>query len=208
VKRGAYAHPTAIVESTDVGTGTRVWAFAHVLAGARVGRNCNVGDHCFIESGVRVGDNVTIKNGVMLWDGVTVEDDVFIGPGVVFTNDPVPRSPRFAGVAARYRSRNWIRPTTVERGASLGANATVLCGLRIGRFAMIGAGAVVTRNVPPHALATGVPARVRGHVCACGVRLTFSRGAARCAGCGLAFRLRAGRLVQIDRAGRTPKSGR
>ena len=198
MKRGAYAHPQAIVEATDVGTGTRVWAFAHVLAGARVGRDCNVGDHCFIESGVRVGDNVTIKNGVMLWDGVTVENDVFIGPGVVFTNDPTPRSPRFARVAARYRSRDWIRTTIVERGASLGANATILCGLRIGRFAMIGAGAIVTRDVPPHALAVGAPARVCGHVCECGVRLKVSRGAARCADCGLVFRLRRGRLAPAD----------
>ena len=198
MKRSVFVHPNAIVESTTVGSGSRIWAFAHVLAGARVGRNCNVGDHCYIEAGVSIGDNVTIKNGVMLWDGVIVEDDVFIGPGVVFTNDLVPRSPRFLRVAARYARRDWIEHTTVERGASLGANATILCGLRIGRFAMVGAGAVVTSDVPPHVLVLGNPARPRGHVCECGQRLAFSRGVARCKNCDLEFRRRGGGLVAVE----------
>jgi acetyltransferase-like isoleucine patch superfamily enzyme len=140
-----FQHPSALVESTAVGAGTRIWAFAHVLKGARIGGHCNVGDHCFVEGGARIGDNVTIKNGVAIWDGVVVRDNVFVGPFAVFTNDLAPRSPRFPAAAQRYASKGWLSRTVVEEGASIGANATILCGLRIGRFAMIGAGTVVTR---------------------------------------------------------------
>jgi UDP-2-acetamido-3-amino-2,3-dideoxy-glucuronate N-acetyltransferase len=169
-----------LVESAAIGQGTRIWAFAHVLKGARVGRHCNIGDHCFIEGGARIGNNVTVKNGVAVWEGVVVRDNAFIGPFAVFTNDLVPRSPRFPGAAMRYESKAWLSRTVLEEGASIGANATILCGLRIGRFAMIAAGAVVTRDVPPHALMVGVPARQAAWVCECGTRLATVERAVPC----------------------------
>ena len=151
---GVMVHSHALVESPHVGTGTRVWAFAHILPDARIGADCNVCDGVFIENDVVVGDRVTIKCGVQLWDGVTLEDDVFVGPNATFTNDPFPRS----------RVRHELQRTTVRRGASIGANATLLPGVEIGSGAMVGAGAVVTRNVPPNAIVTGNPARITGYV--------------------------------------------
>jgi acetyltransferase-like isoleucine patch superfamily enzyme len=152
---GPFIHPQALCESPDVGTGTRVWAFAHILPGARVGADCNVCDGVFIEGGATVGDRVTIKCGVQLWDGVTIEDDVFVGPNATFTNNPFPRSRAWLAVNAR---------TVVRRGASIGANATILPSLEIGAGAMIGAGAVVTRSVPANAIVAGNPARIIGYV--------------------------------------------
>jgi acetyltransferase-like isoleucine patch superfamily enzyme len=150
-----FFHPNALCESEEIGPGTRVWAFAHVLAGARIGADCNICDGVFIENDVVIGDRVTIKCGVQVWDGITLEDDVFIGPNATFTNDPFPRSKIYPDAFAR---------TTVGRGASIGANATILPGLRIGVNAMIGAGAVVTRSVPAHAIVVGNPARIKGYV--------------------------------------------
>jgi len=132
-----------------------VWAFAHILSGARIGRDCNICDHVFIENDVIVGDRVTIKCGVQLWDGTTVEDDVFVGPNAAFTNDSFPRSKQYP---------LQFQKTTVRRGASIGANATILPGLTIGEEAMVGAGSVVTRDVPPHAIVVGNPARIKGYV--------------------------------------------
>jgi UDP-2-acetamido-3-amino-2,3-dideoxy-glucuronate N-acetyltransferase len=152
--RDVLVHDRALCESEDLGEGTRIWAFAHVLPGARIGRDCNICDGVFIEGEAIVGDRVTVKSGVQLWNGIVLEDDVFVGPNATFTNDPFPRS------------RAWIEhPTTVVRAtASIGANATILPGLEIGRGAMVGAGAVVTRPVPPHAIVTGNPARIQGYV--------------------------------------------
>jgi acetyltransferase-like isoleucine patch superfamily enzyme/dTDP-4-dehydrorhamnose 3,5-epimerase-like enzyme len=150
-----FVHPQGICESSNVGDETRIWAFAHVLPGARLGAACNVCDNVFIENDVVVGDRVTIKCGVQLWDGVTVEDDVFIGPNATFTNDPFPRSKRYPPEFAR---------TTVKRGASIGANATILPGVTIGANAMIGAGAVVVRSVPSNSIVVGNPARIVGYV--------------------------------------------
>jgi UDP-2-acetamido-3-amino-2,3-dideoxy-glucuronate N-acetyltransferase len=166
-----FAHPTAIVESDDVGAGTRIWAYAHVLPGASIGRDCNVGDHCFVEGGASVGDAVTLKNGTAVWEGVTLEDGVFVGPGAVFTNDLRPRSPRYEDAAARYADDGWLQTTTVRRGATIGAGAVILPGIEVGAYAMVAAGAVVTRDVPSHALVVGSPARAAGWVCACGARL-------------------------------------
>lgn len=149
-----FIHPQAIVESRKIGAKTRVWAFTHVLAGAAVGEDCNICDHVFIENDVVVGDRVTIKSGVQLWDGVRLEDDVFIGPNATFTNDPLPRSKHHL---ERYPE------TVVENGASLGANCTILPGLNIGRGAMVAAGAVVTRSVPPGAIVSGVPASISSY---------------------------------------------
>jgi acetyltransferase-like isoleucine patch superfamily enzyme len=150
-----FRHDLAVVESSSVGPGTRVWAFAHVLPGARIGADCNICDHVFIENDVVVGDRVTIKSGVQLWDGVTLEDDVFVGPNATFTNDPFPRS--------RQRPDRFL-PTVVRRGASIGANATILPGLTIGERAMVGAGCVVTHDVPANAIVVGNPARIVGYV--------------------------------------------
>ena len=148
-------HPKAICESINIGENTRIWAFAHILPGAIIGRDCNICDGVFVENDVRVGDRVTVKCGVQLWDGVTLEDDVFIGPNVTFTNDPFPRSRQPPAQFSR---------TRVERGASIGANATILPGINIGRAAMVGAGAVVLRDVPNHAIVAGNPACIVGYV--------------------------------------------
>lgn len=178
-------HPAALVESDRIGPGTRVWAFAHVMTGATVGADCNLGDHSFVESGARIGNRVTLKNQVSVWAGVTLEDDVFVGPGVVFTNDRHPRSPRMPQVRGRYRRpEDWLLPTVVERGASIGANATVLPGIRVGRYSMIGAGAVVTADVPPFALVVSSPARQIGDVCRCGQKLNGSYRTTTCNHCG------------------------
>lgn len=151
MREGAFVHPAAIVEEgSSIGAGTRVWAFAHVMAGAVIGADCNICDNTFVEGGVTVGDRVTLKNGVYLWEGLTVEDDVFIGPNATFTNDRFPRS--------RQRPYELLR-TAIRQGASVGANATVIGGVTIGARAMVGAGAVVTADVPPDTLVVGVPAR-------------------------------------------------
>jgi len=167
-----FVHHMALCESDTIGAGTRIWAFAHVMKAAQIGKDCNIGDHAFIESGAKIGDRVTIKNGVMIWNGITIEDDVFIGPGVVFMNDRFPRSPPMAGALAvthRYSDEaRWLARTNVERGASIGAAAVVRCEVKIGAFAAVAAGAVVTKNVPAHRLVLGVPAREVGWVCICG----------------------------------------
>lgn len=150
-----FIHPQALCESAQVGPGTRVWAFAHVLPGASIGADCNICDQVFIENEVTVGDRVTVKCGVQLWDGVVLEDDVFVGPNATFTNDIFPRS--------RQHLPEYPK-TIVRRGASIGANATILPGLTIGARAMVGAGAVVTRSVPPNAIVVGNPAKIVGYV--------------------------------------------
>lgn len=152
-----FAHPQALVETDQIGANTRIWAFAHILPGAAVGADCNICDHVFLENDVVVGDRVTIKCGVQLWDGTRIEDDVFIGPNATFTNDSFPRSKQFP---------ESFPCTLVQQGASVGANATLLPGITIGRKAMVGAGAVVTRNVPPNAIVMGSPARITGYVSA------------------------------------------
>lgn len=164
---GVQVHSLGLCESSDVGAGTRVWAWAHILPGARVGRDCNVCDHAYIEGGAVVGDRVTVKNAVLLWDGVTVEDDVFLGPNVVFTNDLRPR-------AHVKKKPEELVSTLVRRGATIGANATIVCGIEIGEHAFVAAGSVLTRNVLPHALVAGNPATQVGWVCRCGQRLDAS----------------------------------
>jgi UDP-2-acetamido-3-amino-2,3-dideoxy-glucuronate N-acetyltransferase len=152
-----YQHETAIVETTSIGEGTRIWAFAHILPGATIGSECNICDHTFIENDVVVGDRVTIKCGVQLWDGIRLESDVFVGPNTSFTNDMFPRS-------KHHQPDSLLLKTVVKCGASIGANATILPGITIGERAMVGAGSVVTQNVPPDAIVTGNPAKVVGYV--------------------------------------------
>lgn len=147
-------HPQAIVETSTIGANTRVWAFAHILPGARIGKDCNICDLTFIENDVTLGDRITVKCGVQLWDGVVLEDDVFVGPNATFTNDHFPRSKQYLSEPDR---------TIVRRGASIGANATILSGVTIGEHAMVGAGAVVTKSVPPYAIVVGNPARITGY---------------------------------------------
>ncbi len=154
-------HPNALVsDAAHVGEGTRVWAFANILAGAQVGSHCNICDGCFIEKGAVVGHHVTLKNHVCVWDGVTLEDDVFVGAGSAFINDRYPRS---------NRKDAWVlEKILVKKGATIGANATVMCGVTIGTYALVAAGAVVTKDVPDFAVVAGNPARVVGRACRCG----------------------------------------
>ena len=159
-----YVHPKALVESAEIGPGTRVWAFVHVLKGAVLGKDCNIGDHCFIESGVTIGDDVVIKNGVSIWNGVSIENKVFVGPNVSFTNDHVPRAKMY---------HDEYEKILVKVGASIGSNATIVAPRVIGRYAVIGAGAVVTQDVPDFGLVYGNPARLQGWMCECGKRLVF-----------------------------------
>lgn len=177
MKAGVFIHPQALVESDDIGEGTRIWSFAHVMKGARIGSGCNLGDGAFVETGAVVGDRVTVKNGVCIWDGVEVGDDVFLGPNAVLTNVKNPR------VGYR-RSREQFDRTVLGRGATIGANATIVCGLRVGAWSFVGAGAVVIRHVPDHALVVGNPARQIAWVCRCCQRLPEDLV---CTGCGLAF---------------------
>lgn len=181
-----YLHPKALVEASDIGAGTRVWAFAHVMKGARVGRNCNIGDHCFIEAGAILGDNVTVKNGVSVWENVTIEDNVFLGPNCVFINDPNPR-------AYIKKSPRNLGKTLVRANATVGANASILCSLAIGRHAFVGAGAVVLRSVPDFALIVGNPGRQIGWMCYCARRLGLAADCpvtteCSCKHCGRVFR--------------------
>lgn len=181
---GVFVHDRALCESDDIGAGTRVWAFAHVMAGARIGRGCNICDHAFVEGGARLGDNVTVKNNVLVWDGVTVENDVFLGPNVVFTNDMNPRA------GFKRSPEEYLVRTLVRQGATIGAGATIVCGVTLGQAAFVGAGSVVVRDVPARAVVVGNPARQIGWVCDCGERL--SEGLA-CSSCG--------RVYEVDGAG-------
>jgi acetyltransferase-like isoleucine patch superfamily enzyme len=182
VSESFFKHALALVESEQVGRDTRVWAWAHVMKGARVGADCNIGEHCFIEQGVVLGDRVTVKNGVAVWEGVTCEDDVFLGPNAALTNYMRPRSKVYL---------DHVVPTLLKKGASVGANATLVCGITVGRYALIGAGSVVTRDVPDHGLVVGNPARLRGHVCICSETLEFHGNEAVCR-CGKRYERQSG----------------
>jgi len=172
-----FAHPSACVdEPCEIGEGTKIWHFSHVMAKSRIGRNCNLGQNVLVSPDVIIGNNVKIQNNVSLYTGVHLEDDVFCGPSMVFTNVINPRS-------AINRKAEYL-PTLVKRGATLGANSTIVCGVTIGKHAFVGAGAVVTKDVPDHALVVGVPARQAGWMCFCGVRLEVKDGLGTCAACG------------------------
>ena len=176
-----YAHPTASVDpGALVGDQTKVWHYSHVMEGARIGRDCILGQNVFVGRNVRIGKGVKVQNNVSVYEGVELEDYVFCGPSMVFTNVINPRS--------EIERKQQFQQTLVKQGATLGANCTVLCGLNIGRYALAGAGAVVTRDVPDYALVVGVPARAQGWVCECGERLTFESGVSRCSICHKRYR--------------------
>lgn len=170
-----------------IGPGTRIWAFAHVLSGARIGAECNICDQVFIENDVRLGDRVTVKCAVQLWDGLTVEDDCFIGPNATFTNDQHPRSKQYP---------EQFLKTVLKTGCSIGANATILPGLTIGRWAMIGAGSVVTRDVPDFGLVVGNPARWKGWVCRCAQKLENNVSGTALCKCGRSYRINTNQTIE------------
>jgi UDP-2-acetamido-3-amino-2,3-dideoxy-glucuronate N-acetyltransferase len=184
---GASIHESSVVDRPcRIGTGTRIWHYCHIMPDARIGAHCTLGQNVFVGRGVRIGDHVKIQNNVSVFEGVTLEDDVFCGPSVVFTNVVNPRS--------EIARKDQYRPTLVRRGATVGANATILCGHTIGPYAFVGAGAVVTRDVPAYALVVGNPARRTGWVCRCGVRLPAGPTLLRCPECRATYRRRGARL--------------
>jgi UDP-2-acetamido-3-amino-2,3-dideoxy-glucuronate N-acetyltransferase len=175
-----YVHPSSFLdEGAVVGAGTKIWHFCHVMKGAVIGERSSLGQNVVVMPGTKIGNNVKIQNNVSIYEGVHLEDDVFCGPSCVFTNVLNPRS--------HVSRKHEYRPTLVKRGASIGANATIVCGTTLGEFAFIGAGAVVTSDVPAYGLMVGVPARRVGWMCQCGERLSIAAGAARCAACGAEY---------------------
>jgi UDP-2-acetamido-3-amino-2,3-dideoxy-glucuronate N-acetyltransferase len=192
-----FVHESAYVdEGAQIGAGTKIWHFSHVMPGALIGERCNLGQNVVVMPGVRVGNNVKIQNNVSVYEGVVLEDDVFCGPSCVFTNVINPRS--------HVSRKTEYAATLVRKGASIGANATVVCGATIGEYAFIGAGAVVRGDVPPYALMLGVPARRVGWMCRCGVRLALHDGAGSCAACGTRYQERHGLLDTVDPSGSNP----
>jgi UDP-2-acetamido-3-amino-2,3-dideoxy-glucuronate N-acetyltransferase len=177
-------------EGAVIGAGTRIWHFCHVMAGAVIGERCSLGQNVVVMPGTRIGNNVKIQNNVSIYEGVDLGDDVFCGPSCVFTNVTNPRS--------HVSRRHEYRPTPVGRGASIGANATIVCGHSLGEYCFVGAGAVVTADVPAFALVVGVPARRVGWMCRCGERLRIDQGRARCVVCGTVYEESGGRLSLID----------
>jgi acetyltransferase-like isoleucine patch superfamily enzyme/dTDP-4-dehydrorhamnose 3,5-epimerase-like enzyme len=164
---GYFKHELAIVETEKIGNNTKIWAFAHILPGATIGEECNICDHVFIENDVVIGDRVTIKCGVQLWDGLRIDDDVFVGPNATFTNDLFPRSKQYPKDFPK---------TVIQKGASIGANATILAGSTVGQNSMVGAGAVVTKTVPPNAIVIGNPARITGYVSTTSTAMNGTQG--------------------------------
>ena len=169
MEREYFVHESAYVdEGAHIGKGTKIWHFSHIMGGAELGERCIVGQNCFVGPRARMGNGVKLQNNISVYDLVTLEDNVFVGPSAVFTNDINPR-------AAYPKGGKWI-PTLVKQGTSIGANSTILCGITIGCHAFVGAGAVVTKDVPDYAIMTGVPARITGWMCECGTKLGFAAG--------------------------------
>ncbi len=187
--KGYFVHPTSVVdEPVEIREGTKIWHFSHIMSGVKIGRNCIIGQNVFIGSGAVLGDDIKVQNNVSIYDGVVLEDDVFCGPSMVFTNVFNPRS--FIS-----RKKEFQR-TVVGKGATIGANATIVCGNKIGRYAFIGAGSVVTKGVPDYAVVYGNPARVKGWTCQCAEEIIFRSRKAKCQACG--------RQYKKDRSGVKP----
>jgi UDP-2-acetamido-3-amino-2,3-dideoxy-glucuronate N-acetyltransferase len=195
MEKNYFLHESSYIdEPCEIGEGTKIWHFSHVMRHAKIGRRCNIGQNVVISPDVRIGDNVKIQNNVSVYTGVELEDDVFCGPSMVFTNVVNPRS--------HVSRKDEYRQTLVKRGASIGANATVVCGNRIGRFAFIGAGAVVTRDIPDYALIIGNPGRIAGWMCQCGIKLELSRDLQQdqettCAVCGMSYVKEGGAVREV-----------
>jgi UDP-2-acetamido-3-amino-2,3-dideoxy-glucuronate N-acetyltransferase len=187
-----FAHESSYIDDGAViGDGTKIWHFCHVLPGAVIGERCNLGQNVVVMGGTTLGNNVKVQNNVSIYEGVVLEDDVFCGPSCVFTNVTNPRS--------HVSRKSEYRRTLVRRGSSIGANATIVCGVTLGEYCFIGAGAVIRSDVPAYALMVGVPARRVGWMCQCGVRLQLQDGRASCAACGATYHEQEGVLHQIDR---------
>lgn len=191
-EKGYFSHPTAVIDSgCTIGKGTKIWHFSHIMPDCHIGENCNLGQNVVVSPGVVLGNNVKVQNNVSIYTGVVCEDDVFLGPSMVFTNIVNPRS-------AVVRRDQYIK-TMVRKGATIGANATIVCGIEIGGYSFIGAGAVVTRDVPPHALVVGNPARQTGWMSDYGHRLDFDEsGQAACPESGKSYQLKDGSVTRMD----------
>ncbi|MDD5491843.1 MAG: acyltransferase [bacterium] len=188
-----YIHPSSFVdEQVTIGNGTQIWHFCHISGGTRIGEKCKIGQNVFVDKNVQIGNNVKIQNNVSVYRGVTLEDNVFCGPSMVFTNVFNPRS-------AFPRQESEFRMTLVKKGASIGANATIVCGHTIGAWAFIGAGSVVTNDIPDHALAYGNPAKVRGWFCECGEKLEFGKDSALCPKCRRSYKKNNMQIIKIEK---------
>ncbi len=190
--KDTFLHETASVDpGSEIGRGTRVWHWCHIMKGVKIGKNCNIGENAFLETGVEIGDNVKIKNNVALYTGIVCEDDVFLGPNCVFTNVANPRS--------FIERKNEFKKTVIRRGATIGANATIVCGHNVGLYAFVGAGSVVTKDVPDFTMVVGNPARFYAHVCKCGCKLNKNLT---CLACGAQYRAaETGRIVLQEEEG-------
>ncbi|MFW6149312.1 MAG: DapH/DapD/GlmU-related protein [Atribacterota bacterium] len=197
-KKGYFVHESSYVdENVEIGEGTKIWYFSHIQSGARIGKNCSIGQNVNIGNNVVIGNNVKIQNNVSVYEGVTLEDYVFCGPSMVFTNILNPRS------EFPQRGTEYYKKTVVKRGASLGANSTIVCGNNIGKYAFIGAGAVITKDVPDYALFIGNPANLAGWMCACGTKLdltvqSYGIETSKCQKCGRKYTKNAFNIIQVD----------
>ncbi|MHA1386667.1 MAG: acyltransferase, partial [Candidatus Helarchaeota archaeon] len=195
-KRNYLIHESSFVdEKVEIGEGTKIWHFSHILKNSKVGKNCNIGQNVVIGPNVTIGDNVKIQNNVSVYEGVTLEDDVFCGPSMVFTNVINPRS--------YWPRKNEYKKTLIKKGASLGANSTIVCGITVGQYSFVGAGALVNKNIPDHALVYGIPAKIHGWMCYCGAKLSLSNSpnsqeTSKCANCGRIYKKNRFKVFEID----------
>ena len=194
MKKNFWVHKTAeIQKGAKIGKGTKIWQNSIILKGVQIGENCQIGHNCFLESGAKLGRGVKLKSNIDIWSLITLEDYVFVGPSAVFTND---LNPRAKYPKKKYPQYGKLLPTLVKKSASIGANATILCGITIGKWTMIGAGAVVTEDVPDYAIVVGVPAKIIGWICECGQKLKFKDDKAICQKCQRKYKKEKGKVYE------------